>query len=107
LRKTIMALLFATGIFGEPQSAAVADYMQRESTLNPCASSWRGESLLGVAGVMRKRFHNDLGAGCASIPRQIEWLAHNWPKLYPKCREKFDAGDLKAFDRCWGRGASR
>lgn len=101
----IIGMLIATGIFRAPQANAVADYMQRGSQFQPCAHSWRGESLLDVAGPMRKRFHVDLGPGCISVERQIAWLAVNWPKLYPECRAKFDAGDLTAFQRCWGDGA--
>ena len=100
-----MALLLATGVFGWPQASIVADYMFRGSRFDPCAYSHLGESLLDVAGPMRKRFHAELGPGCISIERQIAWLAGTWPKLYPVCREKFDHGDMKAFDRCWGRGA--
>lgn len=105
LRATIMAMLLATRIFGQAQASTVADYMTRESDLDPCAHSWMGESLLGVAGTMRFRFHRELGPACISVVRQIEWLAKMWPKFYPVCREKFDRGELSAFDRCWGRGA--
>ena len=100
-----MAMLLATRIFGPAQANAVADYMTREAQLDPCAHSYMGESLLGVAGKMRLRFHTELGTGCISAARQIAWLAKTWPKIYPVCRAKFGAGDLAAFDRCWGRGA--
>jgi hypothetical protein len=98
-------MLLATHIFGQAQANAVADYMARESDFDACAKSYMGESLLGVAGEMRRMFHRELGAGCIAAKRQIEWLAEKWPKIYPVCRAKFDAGDLRAFDRCWGRGA--
>ena len=81
LRATIMAMLLATRIFGQAQASVIADYMTRESDLDPCAHSWMGESLLGVAGTMRFRFHRELGPGCISVARQIEWLAEDVAKV--------------------------
>lgn len=100
-------MLIATGVFGAPQANAVADYMERGSRFDPCAYSKLGESLLDVAGIMRTRYHAELGSGCVDPKRQVEWLAATWPKLYSECRKRFDAGDLNAFQRCWGYGHSK
>jgi hypothetical protein len=103
----LLALLLATGVFAPPQAGAIVDYAWGESRLQPCAHSWSGKGLIGVAGTMRRRLRAAEGPGCVSAERQIDFLAREWPRLYPACAARFAAGDLRAFKRCWGRGGQR
>lgn len=104
-----LALMLMTAGFAQPQErAAVMDYMWGESRFQVCAYSWRGEGLIGVAGVMRRRLHEYARmSGCVPAQVQIAFLAHEWPRLYPACAQRFAAGDLRTFKRCWGLGHRR
>ena len=105
---TLIGMLMVAG-FGHPQAVAIERYMEREAgpELDACANSWMGEGLVGVAGEMRRAYHRDLGPGCQSAERQVMWLAREWPRRYPFCAARFAAGDLSAWQRCWGEGRGR
>jgi hypothetical protein len=104
----VLALMLLTAGFAQPQAKAIVAYAYGESRLQVCAHSWRGEGLIGVAGVMRKRLHDYARmSGCVPAKVQIAFLAHEWPKSYPTCAERFRAGVLSAFKRCWGKGHRR
>jgi hypothetical protein len=104
----LLSLLLATGLFGRPQAEAILAYSWGESRFDPCARSRMGEGLIGVAGTLRRLLHREVGtAGCVSPEAQVAFLARHWPALYPECAARFDAGDLGAFRRCWGRGHRR
>ena len=106
----LSAMLMASGFVHAPQRAEVMRYMWGESRYQPCAHSRMGEGLIGVAGVMRRRLHEyaHVAAGhCVPARVQIAFLAHEWPRLYPACARRFNAGDLSAFHRCWGKGHRR
>jgi hypothetical protein len=51
------------------------------------------------------------GAGsretCIPAEVQIAFLKEAFPRHYPACAARFVAGDLAAFQRCWGEGKSR
>ncbi len=103
----LIARLLAAG-FAQPQAQAIERYSYGESRLVVCATSWMGEGLIGVAGVMRRRLHEDAHtSGCVPAEAQIAFLAREWPKLYPGCARRFAAGALGLFKRCWGRGRGR
>ena len=103
-----LALMLMTAGFAQPQANEIVHYAIGESRLQVCAHSWRGEGLIGVAGVMRKRLHDYARmSGCVPAPVQIAFLAHEWPRSYPTCARRFAAGALRVFKRCWGLGHRR
>lgn len=102
----LIAMLLGTGVFELPQAQAVVAYAQRESGLDPCAKSWMGEGLFGLSGKLRREQHDEAGmSGCVPVEHQIEFMVAKWSER--ACRVRFDAGDLSAFQRCWGRGRQR
>lgn len=109
---TLLTLLLATGIFGEPQARAVVEFSSRNMGLDPCARSTLGEGLFDVAGELRRDFHREEWPaqfagipGCIAPERQVAFLVRHWRDR--PCRARFDAGDLSAFRRCWGLGRQR
>ena len=103
-----LALMLMTAGFAPPQAQAIVHYAIGESRLQVCAHSWRGEGLIGVAGVMRRKLHDYARmSGCVPAPVQIAFLVREWPLSYPECSARFAAGDLRAFKRCWGLGHRR
>lgn len=117
-----VALLVGVG-YAPPQAAAIGHFMWRAAHLgrsyssaaliDPCARSALGEGLVDVTGILRGELHRfasdpDVGnrslTSCVPAAVQIAWLAQAFPRHYPTCAARFAAGDLAAFDRCWGKG---
>jgi hypothetical protein len=108
----LIALLMAVG-FGEPQAKAIADYSHSQANadqdgerrFDPCATSWMGDGLFGLTRQLRRDLHIEAGTnGCVPPEAQVAFIAHAWPQYYPHCAERFAAGDLRAFRRCFGLG---
>ncbi len=106
---SLVALLLAAG-FAEPQAHAITTYAHSQSgeQLDPCATSWMGDGLFGVTRQLRRELHREAGTGgCVPPEQQVQFLARAWPEHYPQCSARFAAGDLAAFQRCWGLGFGR
>jgi len=105
----LIALLIGAG-FAQPQAQAIAVYSRSQSGLDrtdmdPCASSWMGEGLFGLTQRLRYDLHREAGTpGCVPAAEQVSFVARAWPHYYPHCAARFAAGDLHAFERCFGRG---
>ena len=123
-------LMLAQAGFAEPQAHEIARYFARatngpgavaaETILDPCANSRLGEGLVDVTGTLRgelRRFATGFGmqsrapahpsVSCVPAEVQIAFLAYAFPLHYPECAARFEAGDLSAFQRCWGEGRGR
>ncbi|HXC27498.1 MAG TPA: hypothetical protein VNV38_06030 [Stellaceae bacterium] len=101
----LIALLIGAG-FAQPQAQAIVNYAEIESgqQLDYCARSWMGEGLFGLTQRLRRDLHQEAGTdGCVSPNVQVQFIARVWPYYYPECAVRFAAGDLKLFDRCFGR----
>jgi hypothetical protein len=102
----LIALLIGAG-FAQPQAAAIAAYSRSQAgpDIDPCATSWMGDGLFGLTQRLRRDLHREAGTrGCVSPKQQVAFVARVWPEYYPHCAERFAAGDLKAFSRCFGLG---
>ena len=102
----LIALLIGAG-FAHPQAEAIAAYSQTQAgpDIDPCARSWMGDGLFGLTQQLRRDLHREAGTtGCVSAADQVAFVARVWPEYYPHCAERFAAGDLKAFRRCFGLG---
>jgi hypothetical protein len=102
----LIALLIGAG-FAQPQAQAIAAYSQTQAGpgIDPCARSWMGDGLFGLTRQLRRDLHEEAGTqGCVSAQTQVAFVARVWPLYYPHCAERFAAGDLKAFRRCFGLG---
>jgi hypothetical protein len=108
----LIALLIAVG-FEPLQAAAIEDYSHSQSgvdeygeeRLDPCAKSWMGDGLFGLTQQLRRDLHREAGTpGCVPPAAQVQFIAHAWPEHYPRCAARFAAGDLNAFQRCFGLG---
>jgi hypothetical protein len=103
-----LTIMLLTAGFAQPQAKAIVAYAVGESRLHVCAHSWRGEGLIGVAGVMRRRLHDYAHmSGCVPAKVQIAFMAHEWRRSYPECAQRFAAGELWRFRHCWGKGHRR
>jgi hypothetical protein len=103
---SLIALLIGAG-FAQPQAQAITVYSQTQSgdELDPCATSWMGDGLFGLTQDLRRDLHHEAGTrGCVSPEQQVQFVARVWPQYYPHCAERFAAGDLRAFRRCFGLG---
>jgi hypothetical protein len=108
----LIALLVAVG-FSEPQAVAIEAYSHSQSgvdqagerLLDPCAKSWMGDGLFGLTQQLRRDLHEEAGTnGCVAPAMQVAFVAQAWPKYYPRCAARFAAGDLRAFQKCFGLG---
>ena len=67
-----------------------------------------GDGLFGLTRQLRRDLHDEAGTrGCVSAEEQVAFVARVWPEYYPHCAERFAAGDLRAFRRCFGLGEER
>ncbi len=102
----LIALLIGAG-FAQPQAQAIMAYSKTQAgpSIDPCASSWMGDGLFGLTRQLRRDLHHEAGtSGCVPAREQVAFVARVWPEYYPHCAERFAAGDLKAFRRCFGLG---
>ncbi len=111
----LIALLLQ--VYPAPQADAIHHYMWRatggdrtrahwrHSPLDPCAKSRLGEGLVDVTGRLRGELHRFARVrGCVAPAVQVRFLLEAFPRHYPNCARRFMAGDLGAFQRCWGEG---
>ena len=108
----LIALLVSAG-FSQPQAKAIENYVHSqagvdadgERLMDPCATSWMGDGLFGLTRSLRRSLHAEARtSGCVAPETQVQFVVHAFPEHYPHCAARFDAGDLRAFRRCFGLG---
>lgn len=121
-----LSLMLLSAGFQQPQADTIHAFMCRATCgdrnpahrltadLNPCANSRYGEGLVDVTRTLRGELHRFASLtvqavagsreGCIPAEVQIAFLKEAFPRHYPNCAKRFDAGDLAAFQRCWGAG---